>query len=78
MTHESYTQAGALVTSLFLEAFRFNGRLLAAGDQLVAGLGLTSARWQVLGAVALADRPQPVALFGIYMFMSRLNFILFV
>jgi DNA-binding MarR family transcriptional regulator len=73
MTHESYTQAGALVTSLFLEAFRFNGRLLAAGDQLVAGLGLTSARWQVLGAVALADRPQPVAHIARTMGLSRQN-----
>ncbi len=35
--------------------------MLTAGDKLVAGLGLTSARWQVLGAVTEADRPQPVA-----------------
>jgi DNA-binding MarR family transcriptional regulator len=27
----------------------------------VAGLGLTSARWQVLGAIALSGAPQPVA-----------------
>ena len=49
------------MTDLILDVFRLNGRLLAAGDRLVAGLGLTSARWQVLGAIALADRPQPVA-----------------
>ena len=49
------------MTDLILDLFRLNGRLLAAGDRLVAGLGLTSARWQVLGAIALADRPQPVA-----------------
>ena len=52
---------GEAVTDLILDVFRLDGRLLAAGDRLVAGLGLTSARWQVLGAIALADRPQPVA-----------------
>src|SRR5262249_27541551 len=55
------TGAGAEVTELILDVFRLNGRLLAAGDRLVADLGLTSARWQVLGAVALAATPGPVA-----------------
>jgi len=49
------------LTELILAVFRLNGRLLAAGDALVADIGLTSARWQVLGAVALAQAPQPVA-----------------
>jgi len=49
------------VTALILELFRLNGRLLAAGDRLVADLGLTSARWQVLGAIALSVSPEPVA-----------------
>jgi DNA-binding MarR family transcriptional regulator len=35
--------------------------LLTAGDRLVARLGLTSARWQILGAIVAAERPQPVA-----------------
>jgi DNA-binding MarR family transcriptional regulator len=35
--------------------------MLAAGDRLVAHLGLTSARWQILGAIAETERPQPVA-----------------
>lgn len=48
------------VTELILCIFRTNGRLLLAGDQLVAALGLTSARWQVLGSVAAAEQPQPV------------------
>ena len=63
--------AGALVTALFLETFRLNGRLLAAGDELVADLGLTSARWQVLGAIALADRPGPVSHLARFMGLSR-------
>jgi DNA-binding MarR family transcriptional regulator len=49
------------VTELIVEVFRLNGRLLAAGDALVADIGLTSARWQVLGAVALSPMPLPVA-----------------
>jgi DNA-binding MarR family transcriptional regulator len=53
--------AEAALTELILDVFRLNGRLLAAGDRLVADLELTSARWQVLGAVALAVTPGPVA-----------------
>jgi DNA-binding MarR family transcriptional regulator len=49
------------MTDLILEAFRLHGRLLAAGDALVADVGLTSARWQVLGAIALSPVPLPVA-----------------
>jgi DNA-binding MarR family transcriptional regulator len=49
------------LTELILEVFRLNGRLLAAGDALVGDLGLSSARWQVLGAVALSPVPLPVA-----------------
>jgi DNA-binding MarR family transcriptional regulator len=55
------TPAGAALTELILDLFRLNSRILTAGDRLVAGLGLTSARWQILGAVVAADRPQPVA-----------------
>jgi len=49
------------VTELMLETFRLNGALLARGDALVADIGLTSARWQVLGAIALSPVPLPVA-----------------
>ena len=49
------------ITDLVLETFRLNGRLLVAGDALVADVGLTSARWQVLGAIALSPVPLPVA-----------------
>ena len=55
------TPAGAALTGLVLDLFRVNSLLLTAGDRLVAGLGLTSARWQILGAVAAAEHPQPVA-----------------
>ncbi|MBZ8131820.1 MarR family winged helix-turn-helix transcriptional regulator [Afifella sp. IM 167] len=38
--------------ALILEVFRLNGALIAAGDDVVKPLGLTSARWQVMGSVA--------------------------
>jgi DNA-binding MarR family transcriptional regulator len=46
-----------ILTEIMLTVFRVNGRLLEKGDQLVEPLNLTSARWQVLGAVALAEKP---------------------
>lgn len=49
------------MTAFVLDLFSLNNRMLAAGDRLVAGLGLTSARWQVLGTIVAAERPQPVA-----------------
>ena len=60
-TKTKRTPAGTALTDLILNLFRLNSRMLTAGDKLVAGLGLTSARWQVLGAITEADRPQPVA-----------------
>jgi DNA-binding MarR family transcriptional regulator len=55
------TPAGEALTGLILELFKVNSRLLSAGDRLVAHLGLTSSRWQILGAIVAAERPQPVA-----------------
>ncbi len=66
-------EAARLATELILETFRLNGRLLAAGDRLVADLGLTSARWQVLGAVAFADPPGPIAQIARAMGLTRQN-----
>ena len=54
-----------------LATFAATGAFLAAGDRLVAGQGLTSARWQVLGAVALADRPLTVAQIARRMGLAR-------
>lgn len=46
-----HTKGGKAFTELVLETFRFNGRLLAAGDRLSKPAGLTSSRWQILGAI---------------------------
>ena len=49
------------MSDTIFDLLRLNSRILTAGDRLVAGLGLTSARWQVLGTMIAAERPQPVA-----------------
>jgi DNA-binding MarR family transcriptional regulator len=67
----SHTKAGRLFTELILETFRFNGRLLAAGDRLTKPLGLTSSRWQVLGAIE--GKPLPVAQIARKMGLARQN-----
>lgn len=48
-------------TRLFIEVARLNDRLNAASDALVADLGLTSARWQVMGSIATATGPCTVS-----------------
>lgn len=47
--------------------------MVTAGDRLVAELGLTSARWQTLGSIIEADRPQSVAWLAKDMGVSRQN-----
>ena len=54
------TPEGDAATDVVLALFRAHGLLLAAGHQLATQKGLTAARWQVLGAVALAGRPLTV------------------
>ncbi|MEO5756274.1 MAG: MarR family winged helix-turn-helix transcriptional regulator [Mesorhizobium sp.] len=68
---EIRTPSGVAVSEIILSIFRINGRLLAAGDRLVAGLGLTSARWQVLGAIALSPAAEPVARLARNMGLNR-------
>src|SRR5919106_4500821 len=62
---------GEAATKLILSTFRLNGLLLNAGDVLAGDEGLTSARWQVLGAVALAERPLTVPQIGRRMGLTR-------
>ena len=61
MSKNKHTPAGRALTDVVLELFRLNNRMLTAGDRLVAALGLTSARWQVLGTIVASGRAQPVA-----------------
>ena len=63
------TEEATALTELILETFRLNGCLLAAGDRLTGDLGLTSARWQILGAIE--DRPRSVAQIARLMGLTR-------
>jgi DNA-binding MarR family transcriptional regulator len=60
MRRNTRTPTGEAATNVILSTFRANGLLLAAGDLLGAEEALTSARWQVLGAIAVAKRPLTV------------------
>lgn len=44
-----------------MELFRVSSLILNAGDRLAAHLGLTGARWQILGAIVRAGLPQTVS-----------------
>lgn len=56
---------------LVIEVSRLHGELLDAGDRLVADVGLTSARWQVLAAIQAAPVPQSVAQLARNMGLTR-------
>ncbi|MBI4783854.1 MAG: MarR family transcriptional regulator [Oscillatoriophycideae cyanobacterium NC_groundwater_1537_Pr4_S-0.65um_50_18] len=60
---------GSTFTELILEVFRLNGLLLEAGDRLTHPVGLSSARWQVLGVVE--HQPTSVAHVARIMGLSR-------
>jgi len=55
-----HTRKGQLLTELVLEIFKLNGLLITEGDRLTQGVGLTSARWKVLGAIALSQTEMTV------------------
>ncbi len=57
----AHTRGGKVFTGLVLEVFRLNCRFLAAGDRLTKPLALTSARWQVLGAIKQARSVAQIA-----------------
>lgn len=59
------------LTEVVLEVFRLNGEIIAMGDALVSDIGLTSARWQVIGAIALAATPLPIAQIARNMGLTR-------
>ncbi len=48
-----------LLTEVILTVFRLNGTLLKWGDELTSSFNLTSARWQVMGA--LREKPATVS-----------------
>lgn len=65
------TPEGEILTDLIVEVFRVNGSLLDAGNQLTRPFGLTSARWQVLGAIELAGQALTVSQIARRMGLAR-------
>jgi DNA-binding MarR family transcriptional regulator len=61
MTVDIPSSESEALTDLLLSMFRANNLTLTWGDRLVLPLGLTSARWQILGAIVQSDYPQPVS-----------------
>lgn len=47
--------------AFIVELFRLNGTFLSEGDRITRDLNLSSARWQVIGALELAERPLSVS-----------------
>lgn len=50
-----HTNKGSLLTEVFLEVFKLNGLLVTTGDQLIKELGVTSARWKIMGALSYSE-----------------------
>ncbi len=65
------TKKTEILTRVILAIFRTNGCLLEAGDELVNPLQLTSAKWQVLGAIALTGTPLTAPQIGVAMGITR-------
>lgn len=57
--------------ALSFAVFRTHNGLIAVGDRITAPYDLTSARWQVMGAVALSGQPLTVAQIARVMGLSR-------
>lgn len=67
----AHTEAGAAFTALVIELFRLNGAMVAVGDDMTRDLGMTAARWQVLGAIG--GEPKTVAGAARQMGLTRQN-----
>lgn len=65
------TANGEVLTDIILEVFRLNGAMLDAGNQLTKPFGMTSARWQVMGAIELSGQTLTVAQIARRMGLSR-------
>ncbi|WP_295560132.1 helix-turn-helix domain-containing protein, partial [uncultured Sphingomonas sp.] len=59
------------VRELAIAVFASSGRLIATGNERVAHLGLTSAWWQVLGALRYSPVPLPTASIARNMGLTR-------
>lgn len=66
-----HSREGKMFTEIVLEIFKLSGLLIAEGDVLTKEVGLSSARWKVLGALAYSDTPMTVPQIAHSMGQSR-------
>lgn len=65
------TEISRLVSETVVALFQANGKMLEWGDSFTAPFGLTSARWQILGAIAWAGQKQTAPQIAEQMGVSR-------
>ncbi|HET8710718.1 MAG TPA: MarR family transcriptional regulator [Spongiibacteraceae bacterium] len=65
------SQPNKETNDLIVEVFRLNGLLISTADKLVSKFGLTGARWQVLGAIAMSKTPETTARLARNMGLTR-------
>ena len=63
--------SGETFTQIVLEIFKLSGILNSEGDKLTEEFGLSSARWKVIGAVAMSEELLTVPQIGRSMGQSR-------
>ncbi len=59
------------LTAIALSVFRLNGQLIEWGNHFSQPHGLTSARWQVLGAISMAPHPPNIPQIAAAMGVTR-------
>ena len=62
---------GDAFTEIVIESFKLSGLLATEGDRIAAPLGLSSARWKILGALARSETPLTVSQIARNMGQSR-------
>lgn len=68
---ESDRERVVKVRDLIVEIFATNGNLIETGNRLTRPLGVTSALWQVMGALGFADEPLSVPTIAKRMGLAR-------
>lgn len=66
-----HSTEGHAFTEVAIETFKLSGLLAAEGDRIAGPLGLSSARWKILGALARSEAPLTVSQIARYMGQSR-------
>ncbi|MDJ0832565.1 MAG: MarR family transcriptional regulator [Gammaproteobacteria bacterium] len=66
-----HSAKGHTFTEIVIESFKLSGLLANEGDRIAAPLGLSSARWKILGALARSETPLTVSQIARNMGQSR-------